>query len=185
MTRVQARETAREILTIMPLVMRTVAAELRSAGEFPAPAHFPLLMMLNEQPRTLTELAGLRGVSLPTMSNSITALVQRGWVRRMPPGAMPAHAPSGLWSRATRGDGRLDTIETNDRRIVRVEVTPAGRAALERVARSAEAHLADVLAPLDPLSRRRLQAGLGVLKRVFAAPPDCTDRLRKKSRARD
>ena len=86
MTRDQAREAARELLEIMPLVMRTVAAELRFSGELPAPAHFPLLMMLDEQPRTLTELAVLRGVSPPTMSNSITALVQRGWARRSAPG---------------------------------------------------------------------------------------------------
>jgi len=32
MTRDQARDTAREILEIIPLVMRTVAAELRAAG---------------------------------------------------------------------------------------------------------------------------------------------------------
>ena len=37
MDRDQALETAREILHIMPLVMRTVVAGLRSAGELPAP----------------------------------------------------------------------------------------------------------------------------------------------------
>ena len=45
----------------MPLVMRTVAAELRAAGELPAPAHFPLLHVLSERPRTLSELAALPG----------------------------------------------------------------------------------------------------------------------------
>src|SRR5262245_61288904 len=143
MTRVQARETAREILEIVPLVMRTVAAELRAAGELPAPAHFGLLSILSERPRMLTELAGIQGVSLPTMTNSISAMVERGWVRR--------NAPE------------------SDRRVVMIEVTATGRAALERVARAAEAHLADVLAPLDPPSRRRLQEGLGVLRKVFAA----------------
>ena len=39
-----ARETARELLEIMPLVMRAVAAELRAGGEMPAPAHFGLLI---------------------------------------------------------------------------------------------------------------------------------------------
>src|SRR3954453_5463288 len=68
MTRTQARESARELLDIMPLVMRVLAAELRAAGEMPAPAHFALVAMLAERPRTLTELANLRGVSLPTMS---------------------------------------------------------------------------------------------------------------------
>jgi DNA-binding MarR family transcriptional regulator len=156
MTRVQARDSARELLKIMPLVMRTVAAELRLAGEMPAPAHFPLLMMLNERGRSLTELAELRGVSLPTMSNSITAVVQRGWVRRITP----------------RRNG-------TDRRVVLVEITAAGRAALERVGRAAEGHLADVLAPLDSASRRRLQEGLDVLRRVFTAPPDSAAKRRR------
>ena len=145
MTRVQARETARDILQIVPLVMRTVAAELRAAGELPAPAHFGLLSILSERPRMLTELASIQGVSLPTMSNSISAMEDRGWVRRTAPGA--------------------------DRRVVIVEVTPAGRSALERVAKAAEAHLADVLGDLDPGSRRRLHNGLGVLRKIFTGRP--------------
>jgi DNA-binding MarR family transcriptional regulator len=144
MTRIQARESARDILEIVPLVMRTVAAELRAAGELPAPAHFGLLSLLSERPRSLTELAGIQGVSLPTMSNSITAMVDRGWVRREAP-----------------ADG--------DRRVIIVDVTPAGRSALERVARAAEAHLSEMLVALDGHSRRRLHGGLGVLRKVFTA----------------
>jgi DNA-binding MarR family transcriptional regulator len=142
MTRIQARESARDILQIIPLVMRTVAAELRAAGELPVPAHFGLLSILNDRPRMLTDLASIQGVSLPTMSNSISAMAEHGWVRRVSP-------PEG------------------DRRVVMIEVTPAGRAALERVARCAEAHLAEVLAPLDLPARRRLRSGLGVLRKVF------------------
>jgi DNA-binding MarR family transcriptional regulator len=141
MTRDQARESARDVLEIIPLVMHTVAAELRAAGELPAPAHFGLLSVLSERPRMLTELAALHGVSLPTMSSSISAMAERGWVRRAAP--------------------------EKDRRVVMIEVTATGRAALDRVARCAEAHLAEVLAPLDVLSRRRLQGGLGVLRKVF------------------
>ena len=145
MPRADAREAAREILQIIPLVMRTVAAELRSAGEMPAPDHFGLLSMLGEQPRTLTELALLQGVSLPTMSNSISTLEQRGWVKRSSP--------------------------ARDRRVVLIEATPLGMATVERVGKAAEAHLGDRLAGLDGASRRRLQAGLGVLRQVFDAPP--------------
>src|SRR3990167_10872104 len=103
MTRAQARETARDILDIIPLVMRTVAAELRSAGEMPAPAHFGLLSILSVQPRRLTELAAIQGVSLPTMSNSISAMVEHGWAARAVPGG--------------------------DRRVVMIEGTAGGRAA--------------------------------------------------------
>src|SRR6266550_2819018 len=118
----RSRESAREILKIIPLVMRTVAAELRAAGELPAPAHFGLLTMLSVKPRTLSELASLQGVSLPTMSNSISAMVDHGWVRRTSP--------------------------VQDRRIVIIEVTPTGKSALARVGRFAEIHLAEILAPL-------------------------------------
>ena len=142
MTRVQARETARDILEIVPLVMRTVAAELRAAGELPAPAHFGLLSILCERPRILSELASIQGVSLPTMSNSISSMEERGWVRRTAPAV--------------------------DRRVVLIEVTTPGRSMLERVARAAEAHLAEAVADLDAPSRRRLQGGLGVLRKIFA-----------------
>ena len=158
MTRVQARDTAREILEIIPLVMRTVAAELRAVGEMPAPAHFGLLSILSVRPRMLSELASIQGVSLPTMSNSITAMVERGWVRR--------EAPDG------------------DRRIVMIDVTAPGRAALERVSRAAEAHLADVLAPLDLPARRRLVGGLGVLRKVFAASPTSVSRKNHRTPAK-
>ena len=67
------------------------------------------------------------------------------------------------WVRREAPDG--------DRRVVMIDVTPTGRAALERVTRAAEAHLADVLAPLDLPARRRLVGGLGVLRKVFAAAP--------------
>jgi len=150
MTRDQARDTAREILEIIPLVMRTVAAELRAAGELPAPAHFGLLSILSVRPRMLTDLASLQGVSLPTMSSSISAMVERGWVKR--------NAPE------------------EDRRVVMIEVTATGRAALERVGRAAEGHLAEVLAPLDVPARRRLLGGLGVLRKVFAGAPASTSR---------
>jgi DNA-binding MarR family transcriptional regulator len=156
MTRVQARESARDILEIVPLVMRTVAAELRAAGELPAPAHFGLLSLLSERARMLTELASIQGVSLPTMSNSISAMVERGWVKRTAP-----------------ADG--------DRRVVMIEVTAAGRAALERVARAAEGHLAETLVALDGHSRRRLHGGLGVLRKVFSAKLPGAATLARKS----
>jgi DNA-binding MarR family transcriptional regulator len=156
MTRDQARESARDILQIIPLVMRAVAAELRAGGELPAPAHFGLLSILSHRPRSLTELAALQGVSLPTMSSSIAAMVERGWVRRTAP------------------DG--------DKRVVMVDATASGKAALERVARAAEGHLAEVLAPLDAPSRRRLHGGLTVLRKVFTPPSSPAPAERRRNR---
>jgi DNA-binding MarR family transcriptional regulator len=161
MSTAQSRDTARNLLEIMPLVMRAVAAELRAGGEMPTPAHFGLLMKLREHPRTLTELAAHWGVSLPTTSNSITTLVERGWVRR--------------------------TFPASDRRVAIIELTAPGRSVLERVGRAAEQHLAEVLAPLDRTAHRRLQDGLAVLRSVFAPPPTtgADRRLRSIAHARD
>ena len=58
-----------------------------------------------------------------------------------------------------------------DRRVVMLEVTAGGRAALDRVTRCAERHIAAVLSPLDEPARRRLQSGLDVMREAFAAPP--------------
>src|SRR4051812_37015812 len=171
MTRVQARESARELLEIVPLVMRTVAAELRAAGELPAPAHFGLLSILSDRPRMLTELASIQGVSLPTMSNSITAMVDRGWVKRGTPDE--GDRRGGLVEGAGSGEG-------GDRRVIMIEVTATGKAALERVARAAEAHLAEALVALDAPSRRRLHGGLGVLRKIFAGKPPNGNGLSRK-----
>ena len=122
--------------------MRTVAAELRAAGEMPAPAHFGLLTILSAQPRTLTDLATLQGVSLPTMSNSISAMAR---ARLGAPDRRPRR-------RSARGDDRSDA----DR-----------RAALERVGRCAEAHLSEVLAPLDPPVAAAAQARARRAAQVF------------------
>ena len=66
-----------------------------------------------------------------------------------------------------------------------IEVTPAGRAVLERVGRAAEAQLAETLAPLDRTSQRRLRAGLAVLRNVFAKSPTAVGRRARSTRARD
>lgn len=150
-----ARDAARDVLAIIPLVMRTVAAELRAGGELPAPAHFALLTLLARQPSSVSELAQLRGVSLPTMSNSVTALIRRGWARRRP--------------------------STDDRRVLIVEATPEGRAAVERIGRAAERRLARLLAPLDRAAARRLHEGLAVLRTVFSDAPGCAPRPKPSS----
>jgi DNA-binding MarR family transcriptional regulator len=90
----------------------------------------------------------------------VTALVQRGWIRRSGPG--------------------------KDRRTMILEVTTSGRGALDRVGRCAELHLSEVLAPLDAAGRRRLIGGLGVLRKLFAVPPDtAAGRRRRAARERD
>jgi DNA-binding MarR family transcriptional regulator len=81
--------------------------------------------------------------------------VQRGWIRRTGPG--------------------------KDRRTVILELTTSGRGTLDRVGRCAESRLAEVLTPLDAGARRRLIGGLGVLRKVFTAPPETAAGRRRRT----
>jgi len=130
-----------QVLETIPLVMRALASELRRTEYGLAPVHFGLLVILAHSPRNLSELAEQQAVSLPTMSNSITTLVERGWVKR--------------------------TRDPHDRRMVLVELTPAGREVLSEIQRQAEARVADILTPLSPTECDQLVAGLAVLRAAF------------------
>jgi DNA-binding MarR family transcriptional regulator len=139
---VETRIAARQILEIVPLVMRIVAAEVRRTGYALAPSHFCLLRMLARCPCNLSQLAERQAVSLPTMSNSIATLVERGWVKR--------------------------TQVPHDRRAVLIELTPAGQAVLADVQRQVEARVTELLAPLSDADRDALVAGLAILRDAFA-----------------
>ncbi len=149
---VDTRAAAQQVMDIVPLVMRIVAAELRRTEYMLAPSHFRLLLMLDCCSCSVSQLAERQVVSLPTMSNSVTTLVERGWVTRVP----AAH----------------------DRRTVLVELTPAGRAVLAGAQRQVEARVAEELASLSAADRETLVAGLAILRAVFApALRQETDRL--------
>jgi DNA-binding MarR family transcriptional regulator len=137
---------ARRVVEVIPLVMRRLALEMRSTGYVPAPVHCRLMVVLAERPHNLSELAEKQAVSLPTMSNSISTLVERGWVTRK-------RAP-------------------HDRRMVMVELTPAGRTVLEDMMRSVEARVAQLTAALSAEECDQLSAGLDVLRGCFARKCD-------------
>jgi DNA-binding MarR family transcriptional regulator len=142
----KAEAAAREVLQVIPQVMRRLALEMRRTGYAPAPVHCRLLILLAERPRNVTELAERQAVSLPTMSNSITALVEQGWVRRV--------------------------RSADDRRMVMVELTPAGRSVLSDIMRPVEMRVTELLASLSPGECDQLLAGLAVLRAGFAQGTD-------------
>jgi DNA-binding MarR family transcriptional regulator len=144
----KAETAARQVLEVIPLVMRTLALELRRTRYTLAPVHFRLLVILAERPHNLTELAEKQAVSLPTMSNSVTTLVERGWVKRV----RPAH----------------------DRRMVLVELTPAGRGVLNEILRPVEAQVTQLLASLSPAECDQLMAGCAILRGAFARAAEDT-----------
>ena len=146
MTTAQPQTAARELLHVVMLVMRTVAAEMRRSRRPLAPTQMGSLMRIAAGPCTMSELARHMAVSLPTISKSADMLVRRGWVER--------------WA------------DKRDRRQSMVRLTPRGRRVLADIQQRAERHVAETLAPLAPAERTQLIAALRVLAGVLSVPGD-------------
>jgi len=133
---------AHQVLEIIPLVGRTMAAEMRQAVHGADPTNFRLMWLLSHRSCTLSELAERQSVSLPTMSNSVTILEERGWVERI--------------------------RSEDDRRKINIQLTSAGWGILKEVGDHAAEKLAVVFEPLSDSDRETLVKGLEVLRQSFA-----------------
>ena len=142
---VNSHELADQVLRTIPLVTRKVAADLRKSDPSVKLAHIGLLTMIAQSPHSLSELADLHAASMPTMSRTITTIENLGWVAR------------------SRSD--------SDRRIVMIEATPAGRAALREVHELAIAPIEEALDSLTVTQRQKLSAGLKILRETIANSP--------------
>ncbi len=143
---VSARRVAGEVLEVIPLVTRRVAQDLRKSDHSMKLAYVGLLGMVAQNPRSLSELSDLHAASMPTMSKTITTIETLGWVVR--------------------------TRSKTDRRVVMIEATPAGRAALKEVYDRAITPISGALDSLTVAQRQKLSAGLRILRDAFAdAPP--------------
>lgn len=132
---------AQQIVEIVPLVMRTLAAELRRTGHTLSPSHFRLLAMLQQGEWSLGDLAAHEKVSSPTISRSISTLEERGWVQRRP--------------------------SDEDRRVVLARLTPDGEQVLSQMEQTALVQIMEMLSPLNREDMIRLNGGLPVLRKVF------------------
>jgi DNA-binding MarR family transcriptional regulator len=138
--------SARLLLDVVMLVMRTVAADMRKSPRPLAPAQMGLLMRIAAEPCTMSELARFQAVSLPTISKSVDMLVRRGWVER--------------W------------IDKQDRRQTMTRLTPSGKRMLAHIKQRTERQVAHTLAPLTPPERAQLLSTLNILRRVLVASGD-------------
>lgn len=142
-----ARSVAGEVLEVLPLVTRRVAADLRNSERSMKLAYVGLLGTVARKPRSLSELSEFHAVSLPTMSKTITTIENLGWVVR--------------------------TRSAADRRVVLVEATPAGEAALKEVYDSAIGAISEALDSLTATQNQKLSDGLKILRDTFTeTPPD-------------
>lgn len=135
--------TAENVVRTIPAVMRLVATELRQQNQQLVPTQLGTLSMLAHQSCNLSELAEQSGVSLPTMSSTISKMVAQGWVQR------------------TRAE--------HDRRMIVIALTPDGRELLENMAQHIISRIAHMLSPLSDAELQDLAKGLAILQKIF--PP--------------
>jgi DNA-binding MarR family transcriptional regulator len=129
------------VVEVIPKIMRALASDWRHVDDRADPGHFRILLILTEGPANLSALAAKLEVSLPTMSNSISTLVERGWVAR-----------------------RRDP---EDRRRVLIEITAQGCAVLERIRHVAQIQVERTLRDLTDVEYDQIIAGLDTLRRAL------------------
>ena len=131
-----------ELLAVLPLLNRIVAAEVRrEAGEDTTMPQFRVLAHLAAGPLTLSALAKKRRVSPQSMSELVQVLVERGWIARTP--------------------------DPSDRRQSLLQLTEHGRLHYERADAQTLRRLAPLMAQLSPDELAAVRLALPALRRVL------------------
>jgi DNA-binding MarR family transcriptional regulator len=144
-----AIEVAREILAVLPLLTRIVAAEVhREAGDDTTMPQFRVLAHLHEAPLTVSDLARRRRVTLQSMGELVQVLVERGWIIRTP--------------------------DPDDRRRQLLELTDDGHRHYERAHAAVLDRLSPLLAHLTPRETRAVRLAMPALRRVLAGEVEST-----------
>jgi DNA-binding MarR family transcriptional regulator len=125
-------------------LLRRLAQEDRATG-VSAPRLSALSVLVFGGPRTIGALAGIEGVTPPTMTRLVAAMVAEGLVERLEDPA--------------------------DRRVVRVQASASGRSLLLAGRDWRVATLAAMVKPLSPKERRRLDAAATIMEAMLAARP--------------
>lgn len=138
------KDTARAVLEVVPLVMRTVRTEMRAAGALNLSVpQFRTLGFVAHNPQTsLSALAEYIGLTLPSMSKLVDGLVERKLLMRQ------SHA--------------------DDRRRITLELTARGGALLRSAHASTQAALAQHLSELGESERATVVRAMQILQPLFA-----------------
>ncbi len=136
-------ECAREMLDVVPLVMRAIRAEMRShrAPDLSVPQFRALLYLQRHPGASLSAVSDHLGLTPPSTSKLVDGLVARGLVARQ--------------------------LSPTDRRRIMLMVTPPGAAVLQTASEATQAHLAQALARLDEGSRATVLEAMQALRALF------------------
>lgn len=144
---VSSDDVARELVELVPLIMRTIRAEMRRrrAADVTIP-QFRAMMYINRHAGTsLLDVASHLGLTPPTVSKMVDALVVEKLVVRQ------------------------DSSE--DRRKVLLSLTQQGQIMLEQARSGTQACLASLLSGLTAQEHETILLGMKHLQAVFSASP--------------
>ena len=139
-----ADECAREVLEVVPVVMRGIRTELRShrGGDISVPQFRTLFYVSRHEGPSLSQVAEHVGLTMPSMSRIVDGLVAR----------------------------RLATRETHrgDRRRMTLALTTHGHAKLRSARQTTEAYLSQLFRTLPSTKRDTVVEAMRVLRTIFA-----------------
>lgn len=136
-------ECAREVLDVVPIVMRVIRRELRRHGavEMSVPHFRTLVFLFRNKGASLSEVAEHIGLTLPTMSTLVDGLVSQGMVSRR--------------------------IHAEDRRRMTLTLTELGRNRLTSAREATLTRLEESLRQLSTSERLTVTRAMQVLKDLF------------------
>lgn len=135
---------AQELFDTVPLVMRIIRKYMRQHRSGLTVAQFRTIYCVSQAPHcSLSDVADSIGLSLPAMSRMVDGLVEKGYLDRR--------------------------TCINDRRHVRLSVTPVGETALRESREMAQAQLAEVVSQLPAGKQREMVDVMRVVRDVFTA----------------
>jgi len=140
---VTPKESASELLEVVPMVMREIRTLMRSHGssELTVPQFRALAYVNRNQGSALHKLADHMGLTSPSVSTLVDGLIKRGMM--------------------TRED------QPDNRRCVRLDVTSRGRAILETSTRGTLASLERKLDSIKAEDREVIVKALEILRKAF------------------
>jgi DNA-binding MarR family transcriptional regulator len=143
LTPVSTEDCARELLEVVPLVMRDIRTQMRSQrrADLTVPQFRVLSFVHRNENVSLTEVADHMGLTLPTMSKMVDDLFKKGLIQR--------------------------EEQSADRRRIKLIATPLGVTIMETSRRGALSHLSKQLEILSPENKGSLVEAMKTLRSVF------------------
>lgn len=138
-------QSARDVLDVVPMVMRFIRAEMRKYGavELSVPQFRSLLFIKRHAESPLGSVAEHLGLTPPSTTKLVDCLERQGLVQRKASSA--------------------------DRRKVTLGLTARGSALLDKATEGTQASLVAALAGLEVSELKAIEVAMDALKRVFAA----------------